>query len=286
MTQPTYAFAFDRTGPWTGRYQSRAEAEDAGRRSMRFGGGFQMVWTARVIELSLGDFVRGGPLLHLLSEQTDYAFSYGDWEEAQKNGLEDAVGQLIDELMERAGQQQLIPKYIERQPGFYVIDYDTAMVALRGTDTRYNADAPVQNEMHYMTLIGRINRFNRRRKRVDLEGVPLTERVKRMTRAMLEWDARFPIPGLHQYEARVREIKVVLRSAWPDLGIIPEGHDYSEGSLSTEQCDNRLRYRKLQRELRWLKYRLTEIYKARQWAKRDGKAFVSATAPSTEARSP
>ncbi len=288
-----YAYAHRREGPWQGEFDSRAKAEEAGREDQP-SDRFVMVWTARIIKLTIGDLVRGGPLLHLLRDQSDYHLITTDIEEKKLNALEDEVGRVIDKWAGEHSIQRHFERYIEIEPGFYCIDFKTALKAKAGNDMKYAADAPVISEMHYMTLLGRMERFARRQKRVDLQGRRLDDRMEAMSRAMLEWDAKFPLPGMHRYEQRVREIKAVLRSPWLPVGVIHKDSDgnrtyhYQQDGdgLTDEECRNREYYRLLQRELRWLKRRLTEIYAARHWRRSpNGKRYLSETPSSTAARS-
>lgn len=296
-----YAYAYVREGPWYGSFDSRIEAEETGRalrneRNRREGKPqvFVMMWTARILKLSIGDLVRGGPLLNLLKDQSDYRFRTDNVEEEKLHALEDEVGQVIDRWAGSHSIQQFFERYVEREPGFYCIDYEMARSASKGGNQRYKADAPVENETHYMTLWGRIVRFLGRKKREDLQGVSLDARIETMSRAMQVWDAEFPLPGLRQYERRLKEIKSVLGSPWPDLGVLPPDHDeegnyvyVSDDNLTEDQRINRSSYRLLQREQRWLKQRLTAIYRAREWARAEARErrSRSATQASTGAKS-
>ncbi len=268
-----YAYAYSMQGPWTGSFESRPLAEEAARDARQPGQPerFVMVWTAEILTLTVGDLVRGGHLLPWLDDRSNYQLSKVTYDltKDEEKELEDAVGTLIDEWGSRHGYDLEVLRHVAIEPGFYNIDYASAKAALKGGAKRYQADGPVDSEMHYMTLVGRIARFIRQKKRADLQGVSLDVRSENMTQAMLRWDAEFPLPGMQRYEVRVREIKNVLRSPWPPLGVFKRdenGHtDYF--SLTDEEESHRKHYLLLQRELQWLKRRLTEIYRAREWAR-------------------
>jgi hypothetical protein len=293
-----YAYSYSPQGPWEGSFENRVDAEEFGRETAEH---FAMVWTAEIEILSVGDLVRGHLFWWLTHERDADPDLHDelDWDGlSDKAGdLESKVATLIDDWAEEHKCQRSIRQYINPERGTYNIDVHSMWITKKGGDFKYKSDGPVQNEGHYLALMGRIERFRTRKKREDLEGVSLDVRVDKMTRAMLEWDAAFPVAGLRNYERRVREIKSVLRSPWPALGTFSRdaqgkriyGADPFKpqpAGLSDEEQANRTRLSDLQRELRWLKRRLREIYPARYWLRAQRQnAAASETPPSTEATS-
>lgn len=284
MTEYAYSFS-PQLSSWIGRFESRAAAEEAARESTF---SFVMVWTAEIRDLALADLISGEQILNLLSE----GLCQGAWCDESNtlqsilnelppddvSVLEAEVNEVIEEWAIRILGNPTFPVYVNVQPSWCVVDYEQARKALAGKNTSYASDAPVRNEFHYMTLDGRITRFQRllcRGTRQDLKGRSLDTRIETMILAMVEWDGKFPLPGLAQYEKRIREIKHELRSPWPSIGIfarLEDGkHDYSSDQWwSDEERINRSRYADLQRELLWLKRRVTKIYVARTMQKRSG----------------
>ena len=264
---------------WYGAYDSRVLAAEAAREGAEK---FVMVWTAEIIELTLGDLVRGGPLLPWLSERSDYKWHFSDIPDGAVADLEDGVGALIDNWATEHGRETKVRRYGGIEPDFYNIDYESAYTAWKGRDKTYSDDAPVQSETQYTALVGRIARFKKQRKRVDLKGVSLDTRTVVMKQAMLVWDAQFPLPGLYRYEKRVKEIKRVLRSPWLPLATYLRDENglrsYNTDHWSEQEHADRERYRLLQRELQWLKVRLTDIYAARVWARKERRSHFETVA--------
>lgn len=283
-TPPPYAYSYSpQLSPWIGRFESRVLAEEAARDGTF---DFIMVWTAEIRDMTLSDLIRGDQLLNLLRgglHQGAYADEANALEDMLNelppddvNVLEAEVNEVIEEWAIRILDNPTFPMYVNVQPGWYVVDYKMAHTALRGGNKTYSADSPVRSEVHYMTLKGRIKRLKRQiqryDKRVDLKERPLGARIETMILAMVEWDTKFPLPGLARYEKRIREIKHVLRSPWPSLGLYTKDEhgqrDYSSDQhWSKEEFTNRTQYTQLQQELLWLKWRVTKIYTTRTLSK-------------------
>lgn len=288
---PKYAYAYEPHGPWSQPYRSREHAEEVAHRAVTH---FMAVWTAEVKVLSLGDLVRGHVgdwLAYDLAEGHDF-LHWCEVPEKEKLALETLVGDVIDSWARQTNNQTKLYRYVNIEQGPTNLDIKNMRVATKGGDFKYESDGPVENEGHYMSLMGRIDRFRCRQKRVDLNGVPLDVRIEEMTRAMLAWDTQFPTASLRNYERRVCEIKAVLRSPWPALGIYERdgvGNRIYDTQWTDEEQANRKRYPELQRELQWLKRRLTQIYAARaghrSQRKKDPNLFRSVMEPWTEVKS-
>lgn len=106
-------------------------------------------------------------------------------------------------------------------------------------------DSPITCEADYLLVLARLERFVRRNndEAWDLNGVPYGERRATMAEALKAWNASLPPEVLGPYEAEIQAIKKVLRSPWPP-------------GFSQEHADK-------QRRLRWLKERVTPVYRDR-----------------------
>ena len=111
------------------------------------------------------------------------------------------------------------------------------------SDPAYSPDAPVQNEIHYHVLCNRALRFSARPNEIDLDQRPFFDRVVTIEEALERYDAQLPLSTLRFYESRLGRVKQYLRT-----------HDHAGYPEH---------YAELQRELRWLKWRTTQIYQAR-----------------------
>lgn len=293
-TDPKYAYAYEPHGPWSQPYRSREHAEEVAHRAVTH---FMAVWTAEIKTLTAGGLVYGHLFTWLNHERNA---DPSIWEELEWNDipeevvadLETQAAALIDAWAEKNGCQKKLYRYVNIEQGPTNLDIKNMRVATKGGDFKYESDGPVENEGHYMSLMGRIDRFRCRQKRVDLNGVPLDVRIEEITRGMLVWDTQFPTASLRNYERRVCEIKVVLRSPWPALGIYERdgvGNRIYDTQWTDEEQANRKRYPELQRELQWLKRRLTQIYAARaghrSQRKKDPNLFRSVMEPWTEVKS-
>jgi hypothetical protein len=255
MPKFAYSYKVPYHNAWTGEYNSRAEAELAARAHLKpakDGRGFVMVWTAEIETGQIGDLVDVNRLLLDLGSDSRPCISPSlhdlpdDVSASLKRHLKDAFQNWANEWGLEGDLKYT--RFVNPLPGFYTIDYARGREAAGGRGTWGSSDGPVTSEEHYLYLVGRVMRFKRRTTRVDLKGISLDIRIANIEAALDDWDAHFPLPGLCNYERRIREIKDVLRSPWPP------GEDTSSFK----------RYPELQRELRWLKARVTWIYKARR----------------------
>lgn len=282
---PKYAYSYKAPfhHEWTGEYDNRAEAELAARAHLKpdkDGRGFVMVWTAEIETGQIGDLVDVNRLLLDLDGDsynglgsTRVSPSLHDLPDDVSASLKRHLKGAFENWAAEWGLEEDLKytRFIKHLPGFYNINYERGRAAAHGRmGTWGSEDGPVTSEEHYLYLVGRIARFEKRETRTDLKGVSLDSRISVIEAALNAWDAHFPLPGLRNYERRIREIKDVLRSPWPSLGTWlrdAEGHiryHESRDSWSSEQRLTRDRYQELQRELKWLKSRVTWIYQARR----------------------
>ena len=125
-------------------------------------------------------------------------------------------------------------------------------------------DAPVESEAAYGSIVGRVGRLSRRDpEQLDLNGVPIGERLETMAEALKLWNASLPVELLRSYEHKIVQIKKRLRTPWP--------RDFSPEHAN------------LQRELISIKARVSAIYTDRHAVRQRNRDALRSAAPAPSA---